>query len=130
MMPRLQERRANMGRALSGGEQQMLALRRALMTNPQLLQDEPLEGLAPRVARELLDGIGQMVGQELMSVIIVEQHAHKILPFTRQALVLERGTRGPPRPEPRLDRCARDPRPVARRECALNGYLTDIKKVF
>jgi branched-chain amino acid transport system ATP-binding protein len=92
LFPRLQERRANMGNQLSGGEQQMLAMARALMLNPKvLLLDEPLEGLAPLIIQELLRIIGQMVSSGEMAVILVEQHAHQILPMTRQALVLERG---------------------------------------
>ena len=92
LFPRLQERRGNMGNQLSGGEQQMLAMARALMLNPQvLLQDEPLEGLAPLIVQELLRIIGQMATSGEMAVILVEQHAHQILPMTRQALVLERG---------------------------------------
>ena len=90
--PRLQERRANMGNQLSGGEQQMLAMGRALMTNPKLLLlDEPLEGLAPLIVQELLRIIDDMVSEGSMAVILVEQHAHQILPLTRQAVVLERG---------------------------------------
>lgn len=92
IFPRLEERRKNLGNQLSGGEQQMLAVARALMINPKLLLlDEPLEGLAPRIAQDLLAVIGSMLEQENMAVIIVEQHAHQILPLTRQALVLERG---------------------------------------
>ncbi len=91
-LPRLQERRRNMGNQLSGGEQQMLAIGRALMTNPRLLLlDEPLEGLAPIIVEELLSVIRRMVGEGGMAVILVEQHAHQILPLTRQAVVLERG---------------------------------------
>jgi branched-chain amino acid transport system ATP-binding protein len=91
--PRLRERRANMGNQLSGGEQQMLAMARALMLNPRLLLlDEPLEGLAPIIVQELLRTIRALVADGGMSVILVEQHAHQILPLTRQALVLERGT--------------------------------------
>ena len=97
--PRLQERRANMGNQLSGGEQQMLAMGRALMLNPKmLLLDEPLEGLAPIIVQELLSIIARMVREGSMAVILVEQHAHQILPITQQALVLERGRivhRGP-----------------------------------
>jgi branched-chain amino acid transport system ATP-binding protein len=90
--PRLQERRANMGNQLSGGEQQMLAIGRALMLNPKLLLlDEPLEGLAPVIVQELLRIIGRMVAEGSVAVILVEQHAHQILSTTKQALVLERG---------------------------------------
>jgi branched-chain amino acid transport system ATP-binding protein len=92
MFPRLQERRANMGNQLSGGEQQMLSIGRALMLNPQLLLlDEPLEGLAPLIVQELLAIIQGLTEESGMAVILVEQHARQILPLTRQALVLERG---------------------------------------
>jgi len=92
MFPRLQERRLNLGNQLSGGEQQMLALGRALMLNPKLLLlDEPLEGLAPLIVQELLSIIQQLTEESGMAVILVEQHARQILPLTRQALVLERG---------------------------------------
>jgi len=92
MFPRLQERRANMGNQLSGGEQQMLSIGRALMLNPQLLLlDEPLEGLAPLIVQELLSIIQQLTEESGMAVILVEQHARQILPLTKQALVLERG---------------------------------------
>jgi branched-chain amino acid transport system ATP-binding protein len=92
MFPRLQERRANMGNQLSGGEQQMLAMARALMLNPRLLLlDEPLEGLAPLIVQDLLRIIGRMISDGDMAVILVEQHARQILPLTRQALILERG---------------------------------------
>jgi branched-chain amino acid transport system ATP-binding protein len=92
MFPRLQERRANLGNQLSGGEQQMLAIARALMLNPKLLLlDEPLEGLAPLIVQDLLNVIGQMLKSGDMAVILVEQHAHQILPLTQQAMVLERG---------------------------------------
>jgi branched-chain amino acid transport system ATP-binding protein len=92
MFPRLEERRNNMGNQLSGGEQQMLAMGRALMLNPKLLLlDEPLEGLAPLIVQELLSIIQQLTQESGMAVILVEQHARQILPLTRQALVLERG---------------------------------------
>ncbi|WP_114971973.1 ABC transporter ATP-binding protein [Rhodoferax ferrireducens] len=92
MFPRLNERRNNMGNQLSGGEQQMLAIGRALMLNPKLLLlDEPLEGLAPLIVQELLAIIQRLTEESGMAVILVEQHARQILPLTRQALVLERG---------------------------------------
>lgn len=92
LLPRLEQRRRNLGSELSGGEQQMLALGRALMLNPRLLLlDEPLEGLAPVVAQSLLAAIRQMVRAEGTAAIIVEQHARQILPITDRAAVLERG---------------------------------------
>jgi branched-chain amino acid transport system ATP-binding protein len=92
LFPRLKERRRNMGNHLSGGEQQMLALGRALMTNPSLLLlDEPMEGLAPVIVEEIQACIRRMVEEEGMAVILVEQHAHLALRLTRHAVVLERG---------------------------------------
>jgi branched-chain amino acid transport system ATP-binding protein len=92
LFPRLAERRRNMGNQLSGGEQQMLAIARALMTNPALLLlDEPLEGLAPIVVEELAAAIRRMTSEGSNAFILVEQHFEIALPLTEMALVLERG---------------------------------------
>ena len=92
LFPRLAERRGNMGNQLSGGEQQMLAMARALMTNPALLLlDEPLEGLAPIIVEELTAAISRMIADEGMAVILIEQHADLVLSLTRDAIVMERG---------------------------------------
>ncbi len=92
MFPRLAERRGNMGNQLSGGEQQMLAVGRALVLNPRLmLLDEPTEGLAPIIVQELLAALARIVREEGLSTIIVEQHAHKVLQIAHQAVILERG---------------------------------------
>jgi branched-chain amino acid transport system ATP-binding protein len=92
VFPRLAERRANFGNQLSGGEQQMLAIGRALMVNPQLLLlDEPMEGLAPIIVQELMNVIRELVDEGGMAVIVVEQHAKLALSLTRHAVVLDRG---------------------------------------
>jgi branched-chain amino acid transport system ATP-binding protein len=92
LFPRIAERRRNFGNQLSGGEQQMLAIARALMTNPALLLlDEPLEGLAPIVVEELAAAIGRMTSEGSNAFILVEQHAEIALSLTQSALLLERG---------------------------------------
>jgi branched-chain amino acid transport system ATP-binding protein len=93
MFPRLAERKTNLGTQLSGGEQQMLALGRALVVNPRLLLlDEPLEGLAPIIVSELLKAIARITREEGLAAIIVEQHPQAILAISHQAVVLDRGT--------------------------------------
>ncbi len=92
LFPRLEERRGNMGTQLSGGEQQMLAIGRALMLNPRLLLlDEPTEGLAPILVQEVLAATRRILREEGVSAILVEQHARKALEVTDDALVLVRG---------------------------------------
>jgi len=92
MFPRLAERKANMGTQLSGGEQQMLAMGRALVLNPKLLLlDEPLEGLAPIIVEELLAAIARTTREEGMSAIIVEQHPQAILKISHTTVVLDHG---------------------------------------
>jgi len=92
LFPTLAERRQSQGNHLSGGEQQMLAIGRSLMTNPSLLLlDEPLEGLAPIIVEQLTGAISRMTGDEGTTIVLVEQHADIALALTENALVLERG---------------------------------------
>jgi branched-chain amino acid transport system ATP-binding protein len=92
IFPRLEERKANLGNQLSGGEQQMLAVGRALVLNPKImLLDEPLEGLAPIIVEELLAALNRIIREEGMSAILVEQNPQKILGVTDRAAILERG---------------------------------------
>src|ERR1700742_3749126 len=92
MFPRFKERRSNFGNQLSGGEQQMLAIGRALTLNPKvLLLDEPTEGLAPIIVEELLKALRSIARSGGICSIIVEQHAQKILGLADRVVILERG---------------------------------------
>ena len=93
MFPRLAQRKNNLGTQLSGGEQQMLAVGRALVLNPRLLLlDEPLEGLAPIIVHELLSAIARITRDEGLSAIIVEQHPQAILAISQRVVVLDHGS--------------------------------------
>lgn len=92
LFPRLKERRGHWGNQISGGEQQMLAIGRALMGNPSLLlMDEPLEGLAPIIVEVLLQAMQRLIREDSLTVMLVEQHAKLALEVTQTALVLNRG---------------------------------------
>jgi branched-chain amino acid transport system ATP-binding protein len=92
LFPQLAERRNNFGNQLSGGEQQMLAVGRALVTNPTLLLlDEPFEGLAPVIADQLVDGLESIRRATKLAMILVEHHAEMALEFAQRAVVLDRG---------------------------------------
>ena len=99
LFPRLAERKSHRGNQISGGEQQMLAIGRALMGNPSLLlMDEPLEGLAPIIVDSLLRALKRLIAEDSLAIILVEQHAKLALEVTQQALVMSRGRvihRGP-----------------------------------
>jgi branched-chain amino acid transport system ATP-binding protein len=92
LFPSLAARRKNRGNHLSGGEQQMLAIGRALMGNPSLLlMDEPLEGLAPVIVDTLLAAFARLKREDSLTLVLVEQHAHLALEFAENAIVLDRG---------------------------------------
>ena len=92
LFPKLAERRGHWGNQISGGEQQMLAIGRALMGNPTLLlMDEPLEGLAPIVIEVLLEAMQRLIREDSLAIVLVEQHAKLALQVTQSALVLNRG---------------------------------------
>jgi branched-chain amino acid transport system ATP-binding protein len=88
----LKERRTNGGNQLSGGEQQMLSIGRALMGNPSvLLLDEPLEGLAPVIVDYIVEVINRIRSEDNMSIVIVEQHVEIALQFSNRVMVMDRG---------------------------------------
>lgn len=92
LFPRLRERKGNLGSALSGGEQQMLSIARALMGEPTIiLMDEPLEGLAPVLAQEVMQAIERLAAEQGVGIVLVEQHVHAVTAFCQRMLVLERG---------------------------------------
>jgi branched-chain amino acid transport system ATP-binding protein len=91
LFPRLQERTTQLARTLSGGERQMLAIGRALMSRPQLLLlDEPSLGLQPSLVKAIMDAIGQ-INERGLTVLLIEQNVHFSLPMSHRAYVLEQG---------------------------------------
>ena len=92
LFPRLQERLGNMGNQLSGGEQQMLSIARALMTNPSvLLMDEPTEGLAPVLVETLADVLGKLRDEGALTIVLVEQNSRVALDFSPRTVVMDKG---------------------------------------
>jgi branched-chain amino acid transport system ATP-binding protein len=92
LFPRLQERLDNMGNQLSGGEQQMLSIARALLTNPVvLLMDEPTEGLAPVLVETLTDVLSRLRAESALSIILVEQNSRVALAFSPRTVILDKG---------------------------------------
>jgi branched-chain amino acid transport system ATP-binding protein len=92
LFPQLAERRNSRGSQLSGGEQQMLAIGRALMGNPtMLLMDEPLEGLAPVIVDSLLVALDRLKHEDNLALVLIEQHARIALEFAEETIVLDRG---------------------------------------